>query len=90
MAIEANTYLTFTAIGNREDLSDMIHDVSPTERPFMANAKTTAATAVTHEWQTDVLAAAANNKRLRATDTCRQARIVKQRGFIKAHGITCR
>jgi len=64
MAIEANTFLTFTAIGNREDLSDMIHDVSPTDRPFMSNAKTTRSTAVTHEWQTDVLAAAGNNKEI--------------------------
>ncbi len=62
MAIETNTYLTFTAIGNREDLSDMIHDVSPTDRPFMSNAKTVNATHVTHEWQTDILAAAAANK----------------------------
>jgi len=64
MAIEANTFLTFTAIGNREDLADMIHDVSPTDRPFMSNAKTTTATAVNHEWQTDVLAAAAANKEI--------------------------
>ncbi len=64
MAIEANTYLTFTSIGNREDLADMIHDVSPTERPFMANAKTTRSIATLHEWQTDVLGAAVNNKEI--------------------------
>lgn len=64
MAIEANTFLTFTAIGNREDLADMIHDVSPTDRPFMTTARTNTATAVTHEWQTDILAAAADNKHI--------------------------
>ena len=29
MALPSNTLATFSAIGNREDLSDIIYDVSP-------------------------------------------------------------
>ena len=52
------TYQTFTAIGMREDLSDMIYNISPTETPIMSSIGKTKATAVYHEWQTDSLAAA--------------------------------
>lgn len=36
MAAIANTYTTYAAIGMREDLSDVIDMISPTERPFSA------------------------------------------------------
>ena len=52
------TYQTFTAIGMREDLSDIIYNISPTETPIMSSIGRTKATAVYHEWQTDSLAAA--------------------------------
>ena len=32
----ANIFLTFSAIGNREDLTDTIYNVSPTDTPFQA------------------------------------------------------
>ena len=73
MAVPADTFLTYTAIGNREDLSDMINDISPTERPFTANARRTPATAVLHEWQTDSLAAAANNAQIEGDDAANDA-----------------
>ena len=34
MAIIANTFLTYSAIGMREDLSDVIDNISPTETPL--------------------------------------------------------
>ena len=52
------TYQTYTAIGMREDLSDVIYSISPTDTPFMSSIGKTKATAVYHEWQTDSLAAA--------------------------------
>ena len=52
------TYQTYTAIGQREDLSDVIYDISPTDTPIMSSIGKTKATAVYHEWQTDSLAAA--------------------------------
>jgi hypothetical protein len=51
------TYQTYTAIGMREDLSDVIYNISPTDTPFMSSIGKTKATAVLHEWQTDSLSA---------------------------------
>jgi hypothetical protein len=50
------TYQTYTAIGQREDLSDVIYNISPTETPFMSSVGKNKATAILHEWQTDSLA----------------------------------
>jgi len=52
------TFTAHTAIGQREDLIDVIYDISPTETPIMSTLARTKATAVFHEWQTDSLAAA--------------------------------
>jgi len=52
------TFTAHSAIGQREDLTDIIYDISPTETPFMSSIGKTKATAVYHEWQTDALAAA--------------------------------
>jgi hypothetical protein len=51
------TYQTFQSIGNREDLSDVIYSISPTDTPIMSSIGKSKATAVYHEWQTDSLAA---------------------------------
>jgi hypothetical protein len=53
------TYQTYTAIGQREDLTDVIYNISPTDTPFMSSIGKTKATATFHEWQTDALAAPA-------------------------------
>jgi hypothetical protein len=55
------TYQTYTAIGMREDLSNVIYNISPTDTPFMNSVGKTSATAVNHEWQTDSLAAVGTN-----------------------------
>jgi hypothetical protein len=54
-------YNAHDAIGQREDLTDVIYNISPTETPFMSSIGKTKATAVYHEWQTDSLAAATTN-----------------------------
>jgi len=58
MANPVGTFQTYQAIGNREDLSDVIYQISPTDYPFMTMAKRTTATSTKHEHQTDALAAA--------------------------------
>ena len=58
MATPANTTSTYDAIGNREDLSDIIYDISPTTTPFISGIAHGTATATNHEWQTDSLATA--------------------------------
>jgi hypothetical protein len=52
------TFTAHSAIGQREDLTDIIYDISPSEVPLMSSIGKTKATAVYHEWQTDSLAAA--------------------------------
>ena len=59
MAAPTGTYQGYAAIGEREDLSDIIYDISPMDTPFMSNIERTSASAVYHEWQTDSLASAA-------------------------------
>ena len=54
-------YNAYDAIGQREDLTDIIYDISPTTTPFMSSIGKSKATAVFHEWQTDSLAAATTN-----------------------------
>jgi len=51
------TYQTYTAIGQREDLSDVIYNISPTDTPMISSIGKTKATAVYHEWQVDSLSA---------------------------------
>jgi len=64
MALVTNAFTTYTAKGLREDLTDVIYDISPTETPFMSNAARVSVKAKVHEWQTDALAAAAANAQL--------------------------
>ena len=51
-------YQTYQSIGNREDLANVIYDISPTDTPLLNTLARGKATAVYHEWQTDSLAAA--------------------------------
>jgi hypothetical protein len=57
MALPTNTFTTYDAIGNREDLSDVIYRIDPTDTPFLSAIEREKATAVAHEWQTQALAA---------------------------------
>jgi hypothetical protein len=61
MAAPTNTFLTSAAIGNREDLSDIIYRIDPVDTPVMSSIATEKATAVNHEWQTQALAAASGS-----------------------------
>jgi hypothetical protein len=58
MALPTNTFATYEAVGNREDLSDIIYRIDPTDTPFMSGIEKEKASAVNHEWQTQALAAA--------------------------------
>lgn len=54
--------------GNREDLSDILYDVSPTETPFITAIKKGTSTATNHEWLTDELTAPADNAHIEGDD----------------------
>lgn len=68
MTAPTNTFLTTAAIGNREDLTDVIYNIAPTETPFFSMIAKGKATATLHEWQTQDLAAAANNEQAEGDD----------------------
>jgi hypothetical protein len=68
MTIVANTALTFSMIGNREDVANIIYNIAPTDCPFTASIGKTKADATNHEWQIDSLAAAATNAQLEGDD----------------------
>lgn len=61
MAAATGTFQTFAMVGLAEDVEDIIHNISPTDTPLFTMAKKKKATATKHQWQTDVLAAAAAN-----------------------------
>tara|TARA_B100001123_G_scaffold7754_1_gene9625 strand:- start:457 stop:1398 length:942 start_codon:yes stop_codon:yes gene_type:complete len=61
MAQPTNTFDTYDSVGEREDLSDVIYNISPTDTPFLSSAAKTVSTAVLHEWQTDALASASTS-----------------------------
>ena len=70
MAQVTNTFSVYDAKGLREDLSDIIYSIAPTETPFMSGIGKEKATAVLHEWQTDSLASAvANNAQIEGDET---------------------
>jgi len=68
MSVPSGTFQTFQAVGNREDLSNLIFNISPTQTPFTSKAKRTKVKATMHEWQTDALADAASNAQVQGDD----------------------
>ena len=58
MAQPSETFDTYDAIGQREDLTDVIYNISPTDCPFMQSVGRSKASNTLHEWQTDSLASA--------------------------------
>lgn len=69
MAVPTNTFQTYQAVGNREDLSDVAYMVSPFDTPLQSMIGRTKATAMLHEWQTDALPSAdANNAVIEGDD----------------------
>ena len=62
------TYTTYDSIGQAEDVSNIITDISPTDCPFYSGIRTEKISARIHEWQEDSLAAAANNAQVEGAD----------------------
>lgn len=65
MTVATDTFQSYQAIGNREQLLDKIYQIDPTDTPFMSSAERLKATAKTVEWQTQLLTAASGtNKKI--------------------------
>ena len=63
-----SVFRTYSAIGNREDLTDIITDISPTDTPMLSSFGKTTAKGTYHEWQTDTLSDAAANSNVEGSD----------------------
>ena len=69
MAIVTNTFTRYSAVGIREDLSNVIYNISREETPFISNIGRENVKNTYFEWQTDSLAAAsASNAALEGDD----------------------
>ncbi len=60
-APKTNTFETFSTIGIREDLSDLISEISPIETPVYSNIGSAPAEQTFFEWQSHALTTAAQN-----------------------------
>jgi hypothetical protein len=65
--------------GNREDLVDVVYDISPTKTPLLSALPRAKAEAVLHEWTTHALAAAAANEKIEGDDGTIDAATAKTR-----------
>ena len=73
MAQPANTFDSYDAKGIREDLRDIMYNISPEETPFLSKCRKTRATNTYHEWQTDTLRASAANAHIEGDATAANA-----------------
>ena len=55
MAKVTNAFDTYTAVGQREDLSDVIYNISPEETPFVSMAGKRSVSHTLFEHQTEAL-----------------------------------
>ena len=79
MAQPTNTFDSYDAAGIREDLEDVIYQISPDETPFYSACKKVKASNTLHEWQTDTLRSSADNKHIEGDDTAAEARVATTR-----------
>lgn len=79
MAQPTNTFDSYDAKGIREDLADVIYDISPSETPFYSSVAKVTASNTYHEWQTDALRSSAANAHVEGDDTAAEARTATSR-----------
>jgi hypothetical protein len=79
MAQPTNTFDSYDAVGIREDLQDVIYDISPEETPFYSACKKVKASNTYHEWQTDALRSSAANAHIEGDDTTASAMTATER-----------
>ena len=81
MAQPTNLYDTYDTTGIREDLTDVIYNISPEDTPILSAIPRTAAKSTKHEWQLDALAAPAANKVIEGDDATVDAMTATTRAF---------
>lgn len=73
MAVPASTWLTYDANGRKESFDDIVYNIAPTDTPLASALERKSISNTLHQWQTDTLAAAANNKDLEGDDWTEEA-----------------
>jgi hypothetical protein len=63
-----STYTTYSIVGQKEDVSDIITDISPTDTPMVSMIKTQKVSNRIYQYQTDALESAASNKAVEGAD----------------------
>ncbi|WP_454762348.1 DUF5309 domain-containing protein [Caulobacter segnis] len=80
MAAPTNTLTSYAAVGNREDLENVIYKIAANKTPFTSNIGKDKATATYHEWQTFSLRTpVGTNKNVQGDDTTATAAKVTTR-----------
>lgn len=68
MPTVSGTLKTFDQVGKREDVEDIIYDISPTNTPMLSSIGTSTASATLHQWLQDELAAVGTNAAVEGAD----------------------
>lgn len=68
MPTVSGTLKTFDQVGKREDIEDIIYDISPTTTPMLSSIGTSTASATLHQWLQDSLAPVASNAKVEGAD----------------------
>lgn len=68
MSTVTNTFQTTSAVGNREELSDVVSRITPEDTPIYSMIEKVSFKSVHPEWETDELAAPAENIQLEGDD----------------------
>jgi len=71
---QSTAMLTYNAVGNREDLIDVITNISPEDTPMFSSFGKTKARDTYHEWLEDSLATATSNTNIESADYSFSAR----------------
>tara|TARA_B100002019_G_scaffold20410_1_gene15611 strand:- start:896 stop:1852 length:957 start_codon:yes stop_codon:yes gene_type:complete len=79
MAQPANTFDSYDQVGIREDLSDIITNITPEATPFFSKCGKTTANNTLVEWQTDTLRNSAANAHIEGDATTAQAAVATVR-----------
>ncbi|UPK23879.1 DUF5309 domain-containing protein [Bradyrhizobium sp. 195] len=68
MTVVSGTLQTYDRVGNREDLEDVVYNISPKDTPFVSLIGSVPVSATRHDWQTDALRAPAANAQVEGDD----------------------
>ena len=68
MPTVSGTLKTFDQVGKREDVEDIIYDISPTTTPMLSSIGSSTASATLHQWLQDELAAVGTNAAVEGAD----------------------